>query len=265
MSPETSAQAGHAPAAERRPPSRRAQFADLLLIQLSNYRWSWRGMIVTGMAVPLVNMLALGLIGRPYGPEYLVHVLAGSIVVALLFQNQNNVAANFAYMRAMGTLDFFATLPVRRYLLILATVIAFFLLSVPSILVTLLAGVLVLGVPVQLHPLALLVLPLCAVPLAGIGALVGVFGRTPELVGSVTLLITIALLLLGPVVVPPSMLPDWVVHTGYASPASYAASAVRQVLFGPVTGRLWLDVGALAGLSCLTLWIAGRGVQWRER
>lgn len=51
MSPETSAQAGHAPAAERRPPSRRAQFADLLLIQLSNYRWSWRGMIVTGMAV----------------------------------------------------------------------------------------------------------------------------------------------------------------------------------------------------------------------
>src|SRR5690606_39828620 len=158
-----------------------------------------------------------------------------------------------------------ATLPVRRYLLILATVIAFFLLSVPSILVTLLAGVLVLGVPVQLHPLALLVLPLCAVPLAGIGALVGVFGRTPELVGSVTLLITIALLLLGPVVVPPSMLPDWVVHTGYASPASYAASAVRQVLFGPVTGRLWLDVGALAGLSCLTLWIAGRRAQQRGR
>ncbi|GGM76534.1 hypothetical protein GCM10010106_23720 [Thermopolyspora flexuosa] len=254
-----------APIAGRRPPTRRAQFVDLLLIQLSNHRWSWRGMIVTGMAVPLVNMLALGLVGRPYGQEYLVHVLAGSIVVALLFQNQNNVAANFAYMRAMGTLDFFATLPVHRYLLVLATVIAFFLLSVPSIVVTLLAGALVLGVPVQVHPLALPVLPLCAVPLAGIGAFVGVSARTPEMAGSVTLLITIALLLIGPVVVPPALLPDWVVHTGYASPATYASSAVRQVLFGPVTGRLWLDVGALAALSCLTLWFAGRRVQWRER
>jgi len=200
---------------------------------------------------------------RPANDDLTFQIHEGEIFGPL--GDQNNVAANFAYMRAMGTLDFFATLPVHRYLLVLATVIAFFLLSVPSIVVTLLAGALVLGVPVQVHPLALMVLPLCAVPLAGIGAFVGVSARTPEMAGSVTLLITIALPMLGPVMVPPALLPDWVVHTGYASPATYPSSAVRQVLFGPVTGRLWLDVGALAALSCLTLWFAGRRAQWRER
>lgn len=249
----------------RRRPSPGAQFVDLLLIQLSNFRWSWRGMVVSGMAVPLMSIVALGVLSRPWGQDYLVYVLAGSVVLSLMFQTLNNVASNFAFMRAMGTLDFLATLPVHRQVLILATVLAFFLLSIPSILVTVAAGALFLGVPLRVSPLALVVFPLCATPLAGLGALLGILARNIEEAGSMTLLVTIALLFLGPVMLPPSTIPDWLLATSHVSPASYAASAIRQVVFGPVTGRLWIDIGALVALSCATLWLAGRRVRWRER
>lgn len=249
----------------RRRPSPGVQFVDLLLIQLSNFRWSWRGMVVTGMAVPVMSIIALGVLSSPYGESYLTHVLAGSVVLSLMFQTLNNVAGNFAFMKAMGTLDFFATLPVHRHMLILATVIAFFLLSIPSIVATVVFGALFLGVPLDLSPLALVVFPLCATPLAAIGALIGAAARNPEEAGSLSLLLTITLLFLGPVMLPSSTMPDWLLRTSHISPASHAASALRQVMFGPVTGRLWLDIGALVAFSCATLWLVGRRVQWRVR
>lgn len=94
-------------------------------------------MIVTG---PLMAVVTLGLVSRPYGDAGLSYLPAGSVVMSLMFQSQNNVAGNFASMKTMGTLVFFATLPVHRHLLILATVTAFLLLSIPALLVTVLFG-----------------------------------------------------------------------------------------------------------------------------
>ncbi|MET9600354.1 hypothetical protein [Streptomyces sp. NPDC006459] len=49
----------------------------------------------------------------------------------------------------------------------------------------------------------------------------------------------------------------------HVSPTTYAASALRQVLVGPVTGRLWIDLLVLAVLSAVTLWFAGSRMQWK--
>ncbi|GII96032.1 ABC transporter permease [Sinosporangium siamense] len=241
------------------------QLADLLLIQLSNYRWSWRGMVVTGVAAPLMTLVAVGLPAKQYGTDALAYVLVGSIVLSLMFQIMNQVAHNFSFMKAMGMLDYFATLPVYRFLLIIATVLAFLLMAVPSLLVTLVFGVLVLGVPLQISPLALVVIPLCALPLAGIGALIGLTAPSPQEVGPFTLLLTIVLLFLGPVVLPPVTLPDWLLALGHVSPSGYAASALRQAMVGPVTGRLWLDLAVLAGLAAAVLWAVGRKITWQPR
>ena len=239
------------------------QLADLLLVQLANWRWGWRSMVVLGMAAPLLSITMLGILIRDSGVVALEYVLVGNVVLALMFENQNKVSSNFAYMRARGTLRFVATLPVYKSALILATVVAFLLLALPAVVVTIAAGSRILGVELAPSPWVLLVVPLCAIPLASLGALVGSIARTPEEAGSVSLLLTLLLLSLGPVLVPPERLPEALNLAGYASPATYAASALRQVLLGPVNGRLALDLGVLAGLSMVVLWFVERRLRWR--
>jgi len=210
-------------------------------------------MMVTGIVTPLMTVAALGAFAKGRGQDSLVYVLTGSILLSLMFENQNKVAQNFAYMKTMGTLDFLGTLPVRRYMVIMATVLAFFALSAPALISTL----------VFVSWLILLVIPLCVLSLAGIGAVIGIVTRTQEESSSLTLLVTMILVFFGPVIIPANRLPGWLLAASHLSPTTYAASALRQVLVGPVTGRIWIDLLVLLALTGITLWFAGSRMQWK--
>lgn len=246
-------------------PALHVQLLDLWLIQLSNWRWSWRRMLLSGMLAPIFNIAALSIFARDSGPVALGYVLTGNIVLSLLFENLNKVSSNFAFMRSAGSLDYFATLPIRRYMLVVATVAAFLLLSLPALLVTIIFGTLWLGIQLHPSPLLLIVVPLAALPLAGLGALIGASARAPEEAGSISLFLTLVMIVLGPVIVPIDRLPPIMLLLGYLSPATYAASAFRQVLLGPLTGRLFVDLGVLTLLIVATLWLAASRMDWRQR
>jgi len=127
-----------------------------------------------------------------------------------------------------------------------------------------LVGSLVLGVPIALSPIILIVVPLCAVSLSGIGALIGSSVRTPQEAGSLSLLVTLVMAGLGPVVVPPGRLPGFVLTLGRLSPATYAASALRQALLGPLTGRIVVDLVVLAGVTVVVFWLVGQKMDWQQ-
>lgn len=109
----------------------------------------------------------------------------------------------------------------------------------------------------------LLIVPLCALPLAGLGALLGTSFRTPEETMAVDRLVTLLLLVIGPVLIPPERLPDLLVTLGHLSPATYAASALRQGLLGPVTGRIMVDILVLCAFTCISFWLVNRKMDWR--
>lgn len=44
------------------------QLFDLILLQLSNWRWTWRGMVVVGTLTPLLSIAAQGAFGRTANP-----------------------------------------------------------------------------------------------------------------------------------------------------------------------------------------------------
>jgi len=250
---------------QRRRPAILIQLADLFLIQLSNWRWSWRSTLIVSTAAPLGSIIALGMFARSAGPEALAYVLTGNMVLSLMFENLDKVCSNFSYMREVGTLNYFATLPIQRYMLVLTSVLAFLTLSLPSLLVTICLGSLILGVSLAPHPVILLVIPLAAIPLSGIGALIGTSTRNPQEANSVSLLATLVLLGLGPVIVPPGRLPSIMLTLGRVSPATYAASALRQALLGPLTPHLWLDLAVLVGLSVVIFWLVGLEMDWRQQ
>jgi len=244
--------------ARRRTQSFPVQLWDLTLIQLANWRWSWRGMLLTSVIAPLLSTAALGTFAARDDPDTLAYILTGNVVFALLFGTFDKVATHFAYMRMVGRLDFFATLPVYRAALILATVTAFLVLA-------LLAGQAMLGLTLAPSPWLLVAVPLIGVSLCGLGALVGILVRSPEEVGSLSSLITFVLLGFGPVIIPPDRLPDIIETLSVLSPATYAASALRQtVLDMPDRIPLAVDFLALAGFLAGSLWVVGRRMDWRS-
>lgn len=243
-----------------------AQLWDLLRIQLTNWRWSWPQLVITGMLVPIASILALGVFVRQ-GPagDASHYVATGSLVLGLLFQNQNLVASNFAFMKANRSLAFFATLPVRRSTLVCATWAAFFLLSIPATVVTILFASLALGVKLAPSPLLVLVLPCCALPMAAVGALIGSLARTFEESSSLVLVATAAMTGVGPVIIPASYLPGALIYLGVLNPATYAASALRQVLIGPMQPVLGLDLLVLIAFTVAMFALVERVLPWRER
>ena len=248
----------------RRPLPLYLQFWDLFLIELSNWRWGWRNLVLTGTVLPVFGILLLGSFARELGTHALSFVLIGNLVMALLFEHMGKMISHFAYLKTAGSLDYFATLPVRKAVLILAASFAFFILFLPALVVVLAGGALILRLELQIHPLAFVVVPLCALPLAGIGALMGVTFRTPEEASAAGRLLTILMLTVGPVLIPPDRLPDWLVWLGFLSPATYAASALRQVLLGPFGMRLLLDSVVLAACILISFWMVDRKMDWRE-
>lgn len=240
------------------------QWWDLFLMELTNWRWSWRLSLLQGTITPLFSLLALGVFARDSGGEALTYVVTGNIVISLLFGTMSNVESRVSWLRFQGGLDYVATLPVRRYAFVLAMVAAFLLISLPSILVTAVLGPLLLKVPVNIHPLIVLVIPICTIPLAGVGAAVGMIGRTQHVSGNLRFLLMLVMTGLGPVVVPPDHLPGFMLVLGCFSPATYAASALRQVMVGPVTSRLLVDVAVLTGIAVVSLWWVGRRMNARE-
>jgi len=249
------------PAPEPKPlavPSALTQISNLLLVQLFNWRWSWRGMVVLGIVAPALSIVILSRLVGERSDDFLSALLMGNLVLVLTFQNQSKVASHFAYMRITNTLNFFIGLPIRQGVLIVATALSFFVLSFPALLATSLLGARLLGIPLHPSPLLIAIAPLSATALAGIGAVVGTVTRSFEESGSLSLLVSLLLLAAGPVIVPANQLPAAVVELGKLNPATYVASALKQGLVGPVTAQLAIDLTVLTAAAIVSLILADR-------
>ncbi len=239
------------------------QVLTLLRIELVNWRWSWRGALVLDTLAPLLSMLGLGLFARDLGIGTLGYVFTGNVVLGLMFGNMRKIGSHVSFLTTTGGLDYFATLPVGKLAFVVAIILAFFLMALPSALMTLLAGAFLMGIPLQISPLLPVVLLLTAVPLAGLGAYISVSARNAELASALNLIITMLLTGLGPVVVPPERMPAIINTLSVINPARYAASALRQTVMGPVTADVGIDLAALIGFTALVLVLLVRRIDWR--
>lgn len=239
------------------------QLIDLVLIELSNWRWSWRSILVVGACVPLFGMIGLSIYARDLGPDALHIIFSGSLVMSMMLGNLGNIQSHVVFMRFQGTLEYFATLPVHKHTLMLAIIIAFFLLSLPALLTLLVVGSALLRISLAPHPLLLLVMPLCVLPMSAIGALIGVSVGSPQQGGSLSVLTAFLFGGLGPVLFPAERLPEVLRLIGLINPAARAASALRQTLIGPLDQQIALDLAILFGFTLCVFYVVGKKLDWR--
>ncbi|MEM7798438.1 MAG: ABC transporter permease [Chloroflexota bacterium] len=240
------------------------QLYDVTLMQLTNWRWAWKGILLGGTFIPLLTMIAFGFFAADNANNAILYVYTGNIVMALMFAHQGRVTSNFAYMRATGTLGYFATLPIQRSVIVWATLLSFFVIFLPALILIIFLGAWLLNIPLNIHPLIFLVAPIATTPLAALGALIGTTARRPESAMEINRLLTLVLLFIGPIYTPPETLPNFLIVLGRFSPATYVSSALQQVLVGPVTNQLWMDMLALLGFTIVSLAVVLRFMDWRE-
>ncbi len=239
------------------------QLLDLVLIELSNWRWSWRSIVVASVFVPLFGMVGLSIYARDLGQEALNLVFSGSLVMALMLGNLSHIQSHVVFMRFNGALEYFASLPIHKHALTLAIIIAFFLLSLPGLVTLLVVGSALLRVSLAPHPLLLVAIPLCVLPMSAVGALIGVCARSPQQGSSLSVLTAFLFAGIGPVLFPAERLPEILRLLGPVNPAARAASALRQTLIGPLNEQIAPDLIVLLGFTACVFLLVNSKLDWR--
>jgi ABC-2 type transport system permease protein len=179
-------------------------------------------------------------------------VVAGSAVLVIGFVALNLLAQLLGAMRASHALDYYATLPVSPFAVVLAIVSAYASFTAPGTVVTAVLGAWLYQLPVGNLWILVLVVPLAAAALAGVGALLGLLAPRQELATVAGQLGMSAVLFLG--IIPAHRLPGVLLPLRAVVPSSYAVDALAACLrthvdWGSVTVDLL--VCSVAGVCAL--------------
>ncbi len=237
-------------------------FWDLFVIQLANWRWSWPAMVINGLIVPMTTLYFVKTIGPSAGqPEAL---LSGNIIISLIFTTMYGTSARFSFMRTFGVLDYYATLPVPKGLLVLAVNAGFLVLSMPTALLTVFLGQWFLGLNLSLSPLFFVLVPLASFSLSAVGAFVGVASPNFDTANTITGILQFIFMGIGPVLLPEERLPPLVNFLSQFLPSTYAVDALRHTLNSTYDGRFWIDVVFLLGFDIAAMLFVGYKMEWRR-
>ena len=234
-------------------------FVALLLEERS---W-WFGTLTISALFPLLLVFGMGLVGGARSPGELAYVVTGSVVVSLTTMGVTVLAQGLAGARERGELLYYASLPISKGTFIAALVAARLLMQLPGVMVALIGGALIHGTPLAPNPTALLVIPLAALSISGVGAAFGLLAPSYQATNGLSQLVLFVVLFASPVMIPAELLPAPLQWLGYLLPPTYAADALRRGLAGVVDGRFLLDLGVLAGFAAVSLVGVARGLPWR--
>jgi ABC-2 type transport system permease protein len=212
---------------------------------------------------PLLLVFGLGLVGAGQTPEGIAYVITGTTVVSLTTVGVAIVAGNLAWSKENGVYLYYASLPIAKGNLLMALIGAKLLLQVPGVLVALVGGSLIHGFPLQPNPLLLVILPLTALSLSGIGAALGLLAPNPEVANTISNAALFIVMFAAPVLIPIEALPPPLQWFGLLLPPTYAADALRRAVAGVVDARLMLDIAVLLGWTVASLIAVSRGLRWR--
>jgi ABC-2 type transport system permease protein len=169
------------------------------------------------------------------------------------------------WSRQSKEFHYWIALPVAKLLLVLAIVSVSLLFALPGLLGIYVFGSLLLGLPFDASAWILLpLIPLGVLPLAGLGALLGIFAKSGEVANVFGNLLIIFVGNLSPVMLPLESLPVPLRITAQLMPTTYVADAFRAVLGGHQGTNIALDLLMLALFSVGLLAITYFRLEWRD-
>lgn len=239
------------------------QLRFLFVAHLLEERGWWFGTLVVSTLFPVLLVFGLGYVGGERTREGLGYVVTGSVVVSLTTMGVTMLAQMLGQAKERGDFLYYASLPISKGAFVAALLAAKLTIQLPGVLAALVAGSLIHGFPLVPSPVTLLVIPLTALSLSGLGAAFGLLSRNYQATNALSQLVLFVVMFASPVMIPAELLPAPLLWLGHALPPTYAADALRRSTAGVHDARLALDLGVLAAFALVSLVGVARGLRWR--
>lgn len=236
------------------------RFTTLLRMQLARVRTSWRPYLIVSSAMPLgIAVLLRAIMDPKQVDRFGEQIVAGSAVLAIAMTAIVMLAQRIAALKESGGLDFYSSLPVKRWMLVLSVLVSFAIFSLPGTIIVSVLGAMLFDLSLTALWAAVPVWALGSFALAGLGVGVGLAAPDEQLAGMYSNLVMMAVLFLG--IIPTGRLPGWLGPVRAILPSTYAVDALKPGLAGAFTsGQVW-DLLLLALFGTLFFW-AVRGPLW---
>lgn len=236
------------------------RFTTLLQMQLARVRTSWRPYLIVSSAMPLgIAVLLRAIMDPKQVDQFGEQIVAGSAVLAIAMTAIVMLAQRIASLKESGGLDFYSSLPVKRWMLVLAILVSFAIFSLPGTIIVSVLGAMLFDLSLTALWAAVPVWALGSFALAGLGVGVGLAAPDEQLAGMYSNLVMMAVLFLG--IIPTGRVPGWLGPVRAILPSTYAVDALKPGLAGAFTsGQVW-DLLLLALFGTLFFW-AVRGPLW---
>src|SRR5262249_46284122 len=154
----------------------------------------WLGTLTISTLFPLALVFGMGRVGGARSPDELTYVVSGSVVVALTTMGVTALAQGLAGAKERGELLYYASLPISKASFVAAMVGAKLVMQAPGVVVALVGGSLLHGLPLRPSPAALLVIPLAALSLCGVGAALGLLSPSNQAANALSQLVLFVVL-----------------------------------------------------------------------
>jgi ABC-2 type transport system permease protein len=240
------------------------QYRVMFLTMLASYRGNWFFYIFAGAFLPVsLVFFAKSILGSA-NTQQAIYLLGGNMAMSIAFGPALFLISQIGWQKQNKDFQYWVTLPIPKMLLFVAIITVSVLFALPGLLGTYIAGCLMLGLPFTGGLLLVVLIPLSALSLTGLGALLGSIspnGMTSNMIGNLFLTVVG---FLSPMLIPLQNLPGLLQFTSRFIPTTYIADAFRISLGWQGSSSLLLDIVVLVVTTVVFMGIAQWRIDWRS-
>ncbi|QHW34881.1 ABC transporter permease [Paenibacillus rhizovicinus] len=246
-------------------PRIRTELNILFKIQFAMIRDSWVFVVLMATMFPLTNVLFMSIFVPDPSEKMMVQIIAGNMIFGVIFMGLNGLAQDISWQKHQEHFTFYASLPISKLNFVAANLMRGLMNTLPSLVILGVIGKYLFHIDLQLTWGLPIVILLSLASIVGIGTLLGFWSPNHNLTNILGQTAMMLVTFLTPVMVEADRFPPVMQWISYLLPTTYAADAMRIVLFKGWTGAVLLDCIVLLGFTLVTLVLVNRMVSWRVK
>jgi ABC-2 type transport system permease protein len=240
-----------------------AQYLILLRLFLAEYRSLWFFYVFFGFVWPVGFIFFLKMTEGTISPAQAIFILGGNMATAIAFGPLFLLINKIGQGRERHEFEYWATLPLPKLAFVLAAISVAVLLSLPGLIGAYIIGMLMLGLSFSGNIVLLALIPVGALPLAGLGAMLGSYAPDGQTAGVIGNIMTIVIGFLSPMFLTLVQLPPPLRIIALFIPTTYVADLFRSALGGHAQIPVFVDVLVIVVCSVSFLLLVHRKMDWR--
>jgi ABC-2 type transport system permease protein len=240
------------------------QYLTLLRVLLAEYRTTWFPHTFSGLLIPMGFAFIAGAVGAAGSTEKAIYLVGGNMALSITSGPMSFLINKIGWGRQRKEFDYWIALPVSKLLLILALISVALVFALPGLMGVYVFTSLLFGLSFSGTWALIPLIPLAVLPVAGIGALVGVCARDGQVANVLSQIMLVFVSVLSPVLLPLESLPVPLRIISQFMPTTYVADAFRAMLGGYPGTNLALDILILALFAAVVLTITYFRLDWRS-